>query len=422
MKFLIKELLRAIDLLNHGQADAALTLSHQLNRKHPSDARVWQLIGLCKLKLHEYTAAIDYLKRAASKISNGELFLGLAKAYVGLGRWEDAVQASQQAIALDSTDVQAYVTCVIALESQKKYLEMRSVLSRGFSLAPYHPELCFVAAKHGIYFGGHDLFEHELLLKLESHQFADEIRALGYSALACCAHEKNCFADAFGYQSHANSLFSSKRHYDADRLLRYLQAFRIMSVDSGCDKDLEYDGVFPHLMILGFSRSGKSLIESLLSCNPKVQALGESKIFTDWVQRRIALKAGGSLLDYTMQLTLETAASERLEYLIHLQQYLKHLPTVITIPDHVLALGVYARLFPHAPLVFVRRDLEDLGLACFFKFYRQDNAYSLSLEAIGREIALYEALLSHWSVELPNPIMQVAYEDLVENTVAVLHR
>ncbi|WP_197911836.1 sulfotransferase family protein [Kineobactrum salinum] len=86
-----------------------------------------------------------------------------------------------------------------------------------------------------------------------------------------------------------------------------------------------------------------------------------------------------------------------------------------TSPANLTRLGYLALLHPEVPIVFCRRDPLDLGASLYFKNFRSGHHYSYSLATLGRAIAAAEKVMDHWLTVLPNPMLELRYDDVVLN-------
>jgi hypothetical protein len=85
-------------------------------------------------------------------------------------------------------------------------------------------------------------------------------------------------------------------------------------------------------------------------------------------------------------------------------------------PDNILCLGQLAVLFPRARVVVCRRDLRDVGLSCFFQYFRDDPlVWTDDLADCGFRARQVERLMDHWHEVLPISILEIQYETLVDN-------
>ena len=172
----------------------------------------------------------------------------------------------------------------------------------------------------------------------------------------------------------------------------------------------------PVVLILGFSRSGKSLLEGMLSGHPDLHAEGERRYLLEFALRKLS---GGEdkrpqSCAYLENMTVERSRIDA-DALLGLTKPSTGKTLLNTYPGNIHALGVFALLLSEVPVVFCRRQLMDMGLACYFKRYAKHNRHASNLQELGRHIRIYEAFMDLWLAVLHNPVLEVRYEDLVND-------
>lgn len=78
-------------------------------------------------------------------------------------------------------------------------------------------------------------------------------------------------------------------------------------------------------------------------------------------------------------------------------------------------IGLIALSLPGARIVHVRRDPMDNGYALLKTLFRTGCPYSYSQSDLGRYIGAYHRLMAHWRSVLPGRMVEVDYEDLIED-------
>jgi tetratricopeptide (TPR) repeat protein len=177
----------------------------------------------------------------------------------------------------------------------------------------------------------------------------------------------------------------------------------------------------PLLLIAGLPRSGKTLMERLLASQPGLQGVGETSaiynLFLD-VDR-----SGGA--DATMAI-LRGLPGQPIRG--HFAGRIKYGPNpnaqfcVETTPGNLEQLGLLGPLHPDVPIVFVRRDPRDLAASLYFKQFNKAHRYTYDLGCAARAIARTEYLARRWQDTMPNPMIEVTYEEMVADPVAVASR
>ena len=85
------------------------------------------------------------------------------------------------------------------------------------------------------------------------------------------------------------------------------------------------------------------------------------------------------------------------------------------LPFNFLHIGLIHKLFPHAPIIDIRRNPLDCGFSLYKQYFVKGSTFSYDLEHIGRFYNGYLKLMDYWEEILPNRIVTVHYETLVAN-------
>ena len=115
--------------------------------------------------------------------------------------------------------------------------------------------------------------------------------------------------------------------------------------------------------------------------------------------------------------TLRSLAAEYLESLRELS------PDALRITDKMPAnfmhLGLIASLFPRARIIHCMRDPLDVCVSNYVTRFVAGVPYSFDLTNLGLYYRSYERLMDHWRRVLPNPMLEVRYEDLIADQAGV---
>ncbi len=80
-------------------------------------------------------------------------------------------------------------------------------------------------------------------------------------------------------------------------------------------------------------------------------------------------------------------------------------------PMNFMQLGLIALVFPRARIIHCLREPLDTCLSCYFENFHQDQRFATRLESLGHFHRQYERLMDHWRAVLPQPMLDVRYED-----------
>lgn len=182
------------------------------------------------------------------------------------------------------------------------------------------------------------------------------------------------------------------------------------------------------VFVVGMPRSGTTLVEQILASHPQVFGAGE---FQD--MPRLADEASRWLgVSAKFPQSFSGITAEVARYLA--QTYLARITkrasdsgksldgascrVVDKLPRNRRYLGVIHTLFPRARIIHCRRQPLDTCFSLYAQHFEHLN-FSTSFDDIALMYGLYEKMMAHWRRVLPCEIMEVQYEELVENQEAV---
>ncbi len=170
------------------------------------------------------------------------------------------------------------------------------------------------------------------------------------------------------------------------------------------------------VLIVGMPRSGTTLLEQVLSAHPQIHGAGEYGRVSDVCA--IADKPVPNFhRDIATAFTLdqEGVAQHAAEYLEQMQRVNLEAARFVTnkLPQNFEELGLFGLLFPHAPIIHIKREPRDNLLSVFFHDFHGTHEYAYDQRALGSYYRLYERLMAHWTSVIPNPILELQYEDLI---------
>ena len=172
------------------------------------------------------------------------------------------------------------------------------------------------------------------------------------------------------------------------------------------------------VFVLGFLRSGTSLVEQILASHPKIHGGGEMDLL-HWTENGAfqMLKAGPTQRPACLdRLTVEQADGMAQS---HLGPLMALSPTSERIIDKMvfngLHLGVAQMLLPGARVIYCRRDPLDTCLSTYMTQFSHGNAFKYDQTHLGMFYRDYERIMEHWKSVLDLPILEVSYETLVND-------
>ncbi len=171
------------------------------------------------------------------------------------------------------------------------------------------------------------------------------------------------------------------------------------------------------LLIVGMPRSGSTLLEQILSGHSQIKSAGESPSLNVIVQDTgVRRHNGADLAKAIKQIPTEAVTRLADRYLQETAQTGNPVYVIDKSLHNFELLGFFARLFPQAPIIHTSRDPLDTCVSCYMQPLSAWHSYAQDQTALGRYFLQYQRLMSHWKTVLPNPMIDVTYEDLIADT------
>ena len=175
------------------------------------------------------------------------------------------------------------------------------------------------------------------------------------------------------------------------------------------------------IFVFGLPRSGSTLLERMLGAHPEVFAAGELQNFgivtvqlaggpsalrnEDLIDLSARIDPGQLGETYLASTRPRTGATSRF---------------IDKLPGNFLYAGLIAAALPNATMIHIHRDPRDVGFGMYKTLFKQAYPFSYDLGELTRYIHGYQDLMAHWRAVLPGRIVDVAYEELVDDPERVL--
>lgn len=178
------------------------------------------------------------------------------------------------------------------------------------------------------------------------------------------------------------------------------------------------------IFIVGFWRSGTTLVEQTLSSHSKVFGAGELGLIREFAveQHDPKVPSNEALVLNPRALNRSTVFRFSRAYLAHLRKLSADAERITDkMPVNFLHLGLIWVLFPGARIIHCLRDPVDTCVSCYFNL-QGHTPYARDLRALGSFYRDYRRLMDHWKSVLDIPMTEVVYEDFVASQESTARR
>ena len=394
-------------------------------RLRPDDAECLAKLGRVLCELHDYDAALPHLRRAAGLApEDGRVHLALIAALWGARDVAAADRACDEAVRLVPDVAELWVHSANCKAALGRFADAAACYRHALTLDPG-----LETPRFGLVLVGHQTDvqpDAARLLEVLADPGKDEgERITAGHALGELRDRAGAYDAAWNAFATANRL-ARAAHQAAGRTSDPLDLCArvetliaqfspdVFSAAAGCGDPSDLP-----VFVVGMPRSGTTLVEQIAASHAQVFGAGERNDVRAIVGRLEA--AAGTLRPATWDLAAITReATAHREKLRALGGDARRV--IDKMPDNAEFLGPIALLFPRARVIVCRRDPRDVGLSCYMQHFGDNLPWATSLAEIAARAQAFDALIAHWRAVLPLDILEVQYEDLVDDLEAQSRR
>lgn len=236
---------------------------------------------------------------------------------------------------------------------------------------------------------------------------------LGY-ALGKALGDQGAYEASFRHFEWANALRGRLTPHDPEALDRFARAMAQMAHPRfAIPAPSREGGTGGPIFIVGMPRSGSTLVEQILACHPRIEALGE--LFElQGVAKRI--KSAPEALPAAIG-SLSTGEYSRLgeDYLRSVQRYRRTSRPFFTdkMPANWQWVPLIRRILPNARIIDIRRDPAPCCLSAFMTYFNRGTPFPASLPDLMRYYDACISLMDAMRHAHPAHVHPLRYENLV---------
>lgn len=438
-------------LNQQGHSQAAAQSFRQATGIKPDFAEAWNGLGAACMHMGKLDTAAQAFQHSISlKPELADAHVNLGRLYTTAGNPDSAVQCCQRALKYDPDNTRAYLCLGGTYKIMARYEEAEECFRKAEQLSPGSVEARAGRANILDAMGKHmkafdilqPLLDEGIRSTLVANVFANISKDLDKQHEAIAYIEDLLQDQGIGANARRDLYFSLGKLYDNTgeydaAFAQFSQGRNQVSDGSNPEEDLRLlDNIraaFSNermkslptstietdrpVFIVGMPRSGTSLVEQILASHHAIFGAGELLHMGDIAASIQGITNCSSIYPACIEnLTVSQLNELSQGYLDRIAQIAGNESRVTDkMPYNFMHLGLIEMLFPKARVIHCIRDPLDTCLSCYFNYFIGRHAYTRDLATLGRYYRKYEQLMLHWEQCSKLRILEVSYEDLVEN-------
>jgi tetratricopeptide (TPR) repeat protein len=419
--------------LDHGRTAEALRYAERARELAPRQPDALNALGQTLVRLGREREAIEVFDKALKE--NPASFVthfNKAKALVEISELKRAREHFLRALEQDSSQVEA-LTNVAHLAAQRgDAKEAREFANRALKLDPRQIHASFALAVTESMEGKHEAALAILSPVLERKQTGALERGTAFALRGDALDGLGRYPEAFQAYSRASSefqagyapVYAKPGQMTASNLARRLETyFRNSRAWNKAHSGAFKSPVETHVFLVGFPRSGTTLLGQVLAAHPKIQTMEEHNCLGD--AHGFVLEEGG--LDRLAAMDGEQLDIYRAAYWRRAKERGAEpvRPVFVDkLPLNSALLCLIVKLFPDAKILFALRDPRDVVFSCFRRRFGMNvQMYELlTLESAAAYYDVIMALSDAYREKLALDIHDARHENLVSDFVQETRR
>jgi tetratricopeptide (TPR) repeat protein len=417
----------ALDLKDAGRFDEAVAELGLGLELEPHHAGMMTTVGYCLLELGRRQEAAQVLGTATRlNPRSAETAYAYGCAAERLGALDSAKSAFERAVVLDPRHADALAGLSGLATRRRDWAPARALAERSLASNGRQTDALMNLARIDL---GEEAFESararlESIIILPSLNplarpnarimLADALDGLGHyeEAYAAYGEGKAELGDLYANE------FARPEMPPAPEIVRAMLAEFLDTPAEAWTEPTRPTGPSPargHAFLMGFPRSGTTLLEQVVATHPQAVALGERPVMIDAEAEFVSGPGGISRLAGVLS---DMLGSLRDSYWSRVRNFGIDPTGKVFVDKHPLGairIPLTYKMFPNAKVIFALRDPRDVVLSCFRRSYTM-NANMYEFNTILGAARLYDAVMAAaetYFARLPVKVHRVRHEDLV---------
>jgi tetratricopeptide (TPR) repeat protein len=400
----------ATRLEQQGRYEQALQLLERAVAIAPKDVGARNALGLCLQRLDRPAEALVHIDELLKQHADLP-FVHASKgnALIALGSLGQAQQSHMRALELDPGNFTSAAALASIATHRGQHDEARRWAERALKVAPGFPDAVLSLASADLAAGELDSAEKRLQYLIMDSRAGPSDRARATGLLADVLDAGRRYGDAFeAYETCNQALRQIHRGYAAANILGYTRALTaaVEKIDAGqwrtpplapgpqaSGSQVSDPRAAGHVFLIGFPRSGTTLLEVVLDGNPRVVSLEEHELLADGV---LAFMREPLDLLPLARAEIQALSALRQAYWRRVRDAGADVAGKVFVDKHPLnsmKLPLIAKLFPQAKILFAVRDPRDVILSCFRRRFKM-NPSMYELLTLPGAAAFYAAVMT----------------------------
>ena len=379
----------------------AISLNKNFSEAYNNLANTQKKINRIEDAISNYSRAIE------TKSDNFEAYYNLANLFKSEKRYEEAIINYKEVIKIKENFVDAYNNIGSIYSMLGNFEKSKKYFITAINLDPYFSD------SYKNYVLSTKINENDqIFLKLkkivENKELKEEKKKMIYFSISKAYFDLNINDKAFSYLEKANDLKFKELEYSFKKQIKNFKKIKEYFSENNFlkIKELNYYNSIP-IFILGMPRSGTSLIEQIVSNHSEVHGGGELDILPSTIDES-KWKSNTDIFKIINEI--------RSKYMSKLNKISGKKFITDKLPGNFRWIGFIINSIPEAKIIHIERNPMAICWSNYkSNFNNTGMGYTHKQEYVAEYFILYKNLMEFWKKKFSNKIININYENFVNN-------
>ncbi|MDB2482439.1 sulfotransferase [Gammaproteobacteria bacterium] len=403
-----------------GHFDDAELLLEKAVQFNPDDGELRMKYALVLRKKQKFAKTMEQVNILCDKYPDNLAYQAQkASEIMQNGQHEDAIDLFDDILSKNPHNFSTFTSKGHALKTLGKTDDAIESYQSAYKIRPDHGEAFFSLANLKTYsFSNPELMNMKEQIKRVDLSLRD--KAYFHFALAQGYESNKQYDEAFFHLKNGNQIKRDQSKYSIERMDNELQA-QIDVCNDEFFKNLDIGGndTKDPIFILGLPRAGSTLIEQILASHSMIDGTLELPNILSLAQ---SLRGGdiyGKLGNYPKSMG-SLSSDQRIDmgrkFIEDTQMHRGSAPMFTDkMPNNFRHIGLIHLIMPNAKIIDARRYPLDCCFSMFKQLFAQGQEFTYGLEEAASYYNSYIKLMNHWDSVLPNKVLRVNNEDVIND-------
>lgn len=380
------------------------------------------LLRLGKYKVAEQQVEILLIEQP----DNLSFKVAKANALTGLGKIAQAITLFEQAIAQDGNTAGFHLQLGHALKAKGEIAKAVAAYQKAYQLTPSYGDAFWSLANTKTYrFSDDEIAQMQVQQAAQDLAITDKVQL--HFAIGKAFEDRCDYDQAFQSYQQGNDLQHAHNGFDINNIEQQVEEqIKFCTAELFQSRGQLGLNASDAIFIVGLPRAGSTLLEQILASHSQVDGTMELHNVLGLASRLRGRKPSNQANQYPKNLAeIKAEYFQRFgqQFIDETRVYREDAPFFIDkMPNNFLHIGLIRLMLPNAKIIDARRAPMACCFSGFKQLFAEGQDFSYNLEDIGRYYQAYLKLMAHWQSVLPDFILTVNHEDVVDDLETQVRR